>query len=91
VDFELRSVEERSFPDPAKRVPSGSARTVQRKGAAVSATRAGEGPRKTRPSLSMERSSTSPLRNSAWVATFQNTGLAADTTTTRVRTRGIAR
>jgi len=36
-----------------------------------------DGPRNTRPSLSIDKSSTSPLRKSAWVATVQNVAMAA--------------
>jgi len=51
--------------------------TVQRNGAEVSATTEGEGPRKSRPSLSIETSSASPFRKSAWVDTVQNVADAA--------------
>ena len=53
------------------------ATTVHRNGAAVSATSDVDGPRNTRPSLSMDRSSTSPFRKSLCVATVQNVGMAA--------------
>jgi hypothetical protein len=43
----------------------------------VSASTDAAGPGKTRPSLSIERSSTSPLRKSAWVDTVQKVGVAA--------------
>src|SRR5262249_52656942 len=48
------------------------------KGAAVSATCVVAGPRNTRPSLSMDRFSTSPLRKSVWVATVQNVAVEAE-------------
>jgi hypothetical protein len=66
-----------SLPLPAHNVPSGAAITVQRKGAAVSATSDGDGPRNIRPSLSMERPAASPFKKSACVETVQNVGVAA--------------
>src|SRR3954468_1609147 len=75
-----------SLPVPAHSVPSAPASSVHRNGAAVSATCVVAGPRKTRPSLSMERFSTSPLRKSVWVATVQNVGAEAERRADAART-----
>src|SRR5204863_7096269 len=69
-----------SLPVPAQSVPSAPESTVHRNGAEVSATCAVTGPRKTRPSLSIERFSTSPLRKSACVDTVQKVGVEARST-----------
>src|SRR5262245_47495817 len=67
-----------SLPVPAHSVPSLPGSSVQMNGAAVSATCVAAGPRKTRPSLSMDRFSTSPLRKSACVATVQKVAVEAE-------------
>src|SRR5262245_18781810 len=67
-----------SLPDPAQIVPSLDAMTLHRNGATVSASTDADGPRNTRPSASIDRSSTSPFRKSFWVDTVQNVGAAPD-------------
>src|SRR5918993_147213 len=73
-----------SLPLPAHSTPSALACSVHRNGAEVSATTDADGPSSIRPSLSIERSCTSPSRKSAWVPTVQKVGVAADTTTHKV-------
>jgi hypothetical protein len=73
-----------SLPVPAHNVPSPVATTVHRKGAAVSAIIEVDGPRNTRPSLSIDSPSTSPLRKSVCVDTVQNVGTAATSVAARI-------
>src|SRR5688572_5347321 len=75
-----------SLPLPAHSEPSGAATIDHRNGAEVSPTTDAAGPRNIRPSLSIDRSSTSPLRKSACDETVQKVGLAPVNTMVRTQT-----